>query len=612
MTVNVIRNYVNKYDFAVDSVDALVNSRRLSSLGEVYVQSFYDGWQATTAGPKGGHFVYRTGATAGAPTVGSPVAPGTIGTGAQAGYYWDQDGIEWAISLDQDINAFMFGTTGLEADTGYSQNLADFFTFTLNRPGEYVVPPGTYMIEQAVGGTKTVTGWTTYICDGAVFKRLPTTSSYNMVTVGGRQVKFIGLGLFGYVASGTDHSNVIPTFSFGFRYDGSNPQENIIHERCYVDNIPYDGWLIGRNCENIQLIDCEGGQNEECYRNTVAIAPSGVGAYCDQIIIRGGKYAKARLRPAIDLEPDSAGMAGYVFIGGGLRCTGALDATPSNIEHLQIDGVIMDGVNAGVKLDGFKKLSIGDMVFLNGAGMKSPWGPPDQGASPNSLSERTESHIVLYGNIQGLGNDENKENLLDYSHNTTEFDTTPSISGPGTVTATWNTVVGPSRGVEIDADLRTWQVDRDYAVVVPDTIYTFGAFTKMISGANNAFYITLREYDAGNNILHSWVFEPQTEVRHHNLIFKTDPNTTYVRVRFGHASTSFTGVCRFGAFYLYRGILPTGWVPHYRERFGPLYAATPTNGAWEVSQTISIETPAAGSVGQVCTVAGTPGTWAAF
>jgi len=85
MTVNVIRNYVNKYDFAVDSVDALVNSRRLSSLGEVYIQSYYDGWQATTAGPKGGHLVHTTGGTASTPTVPPAVSVGTIGSGAQSG-----------------------------------------------------------------------------------------------------------------------------------------------------------------------------------------------------------------------------------------------------------------------------------------------------------------------------------------------------------------------------------------------------------------------------------------------------------------------------------------------------------------------------------------------
>jgi len=132
MTVNVIRNYVNKYDFAVDSVDALVNSRRLSSLGEVYIQSYYDGWQATTAGPKGGHLVHTTGGTASTPTVPPAVSVGTIGSGAQAGYYWDQDGIEWAISLDQDINAYMFGVTGDGSDQ--TTQLSNALQFWLANP----------------------------------------------------------------------------------------------------------------------------------------------------------------------------------------------------------------------------------------------------------------------------------------------------------------------------------------------------------------------------------------------------------------------------------------------------------------------------------------------
>lgn len=600
--------------YEVDSVQALLDSSIDTSVNVVNIASFYAVSWPSLVGGKGGHKVHRTGATAAAPSVGTPVSPGTQGTGIQAGFYWDQLGNEWKICDDQPINAWMFGTTGVEADTGYSQELQNFFTYTLNRTGEFVVPPGTYMIEQSIGGNKTVEGWTTYRCDGAVFKRLPTTNSYNMVNPSGRQIKFIGLGLYGYVDSGTDHNDVVPSFSFGFRYDSaSNPQENIIHERCYVDNIPFDGWYISRNCQNVQLIDCEGGLNEECYRNTVAVAPSGSGAYCDQIIIRGGKYAKARIRPAIDLEPDSGGQMGYVFVGGGVRLTGALEATPAALLHVHLDGIIMDGIDAHVRLDGFRKLSIGDMEFLNGADIQEGWGPPDQGTTINFLSDRTESNIVVYGNIRGLDNDNNKENLLDYSHNTTQFDPAPFVSGPGTVTATWNAVVGPARGVEVDADLKAYQLDHTYTVGIQgDTIYTFGAFTQMISGQNNAFYVAIRELDAGNNPLHGWVFEPNTNLRHHNLIFKTDPNTTQIRVFFGSGSTSFTGVCRFGAIYLYRGILPEGWTPNFRERFGPLYTATPTNGTWAVSETISIATPAAGSVGQVCTVAGTPGTWAAF
>jgi len=111
MTISVARNFLTSDEFkSLDSVQELVDSNALT--GTVYLKSYYDNWQNTLAGPKGGHFVHRTGATAAAPTVGSPVAPGTIGTGAQAGYYWSQDGFEWEVSNDQIRNPYMYGCYG--------------------------------------------------------------------------------------------------------------------------------------------------------------------------------------------------------------------------------------------------------------------------------------------------------------------------------------------------------------------------------------------------------------------------------------------------------------------------------------------------------------------
>ena len=108
MTISVARNFLTSDEFkSLDSVQELVDSNALT--GTVYLKSFYDGWQSTLAGPKGGHFVHQTGATAAAPTVGSPVAPGTIGTGAQAGYYWSQDGFEWVISHSGWVHVSWFG-----------------------------------------------------------------------------------------------------------------------------------------------------------------------------------------------------------------------------------------------------------------------------------------------------------------------------------------------------------------------------------------------------------------------------------------------------------------------------------------------------------------------
>lgn len=111
MTILVARNYLTADENkSLDSVAELVGSNALT--GQIYLKSYYGGWQATLIGPKGGHYVHTTGATATAPTVGSPVAPGTIGTGVQAGYYWDQEGIEWRINQTQKRNPYMYGCLG--------------------------------------------------------------------------------------------------------------------------------------------------------------------------------------------------------------------------------------------------------------------------------------------------------------------------------------------------------------------------------------------------------------------------------------------------------------------------------------------------------------------
>lgn len=109
MTVNIVRNYLNEAAFEIESVDALINSRNIADLGEMYIQSYYGGWQATVDGPKGGHYVHTTGGTASTPSVGPPVSVGTIGTGVQAGYYWDLDGIEWRLLHNGSLDVSAFG-----------------------------------------------------------------------------------------------------------------------------------------------------------------------------------------------------------------------------------------------------------------------------------------------------------------------------------------------------------------------------------------------------------------------------------------------------------------------------------------------------------------------
>jgi len=102
---------VNEFStFELDSVDDLANSRGLSSYGEVGIRSYRGGWQVTNDGPKGAHRAHTTGATATNPTVPPAVTAGTIGTGAQAGFYWDLDGNEWELSYINGVSPEMFGS----------------------------------------------------------------------------------------------------------------------------------------------------------------------------------------------------------------------------------------------------------------------------------------------------------------------------------------------------------------------------------------------------------------------------------------------------------------------------------------------------------------------
>ena len=116
----------------LNSVDELVNSRGLSSYGQLYIKSFNAITYPSLASGKGGQKVHVTGGTSDAPTVAPPVSPGDIGSGDQAGYYWDQDGVEWFIDLDQDINGYMFGITGDGSDQ--TNELTNALTFWQNHP----------------------------------------------------------------------------------------------------------------------------------------------------------------------------------------------------------------------------------------------------------------------------------------------------------------------------------------------------------------------------------------------------------------------------------------------------------------------------------------------
>ncbi len=100
-----------------DSMAALIAAQPTEN--SVYVTGYYGGWAATAAGPKGGHYLHKTGATNTSPTVGSAVAVSTIGTGTQAGYYWDASGDEWRNSnlVSVDITEFGANLDGTDDTT---------------------------------------------------------------------------------------------------------------------------------------------------------------------------------------------------------------------------------------------------------------------------------------------------------------------------------------------------------------------------------------------------------------------------------------------------------------------------------------------------------------
>lgn len=119
------------------------------SQNQLYVSSYYDPSLPSVAGPKGGHYIHKTGATNAVPTVGAAVSVSTIGTGAQAGYYWDADGDEWYISIrNQTVNVFMYGATGdgVTDDTAAIQAAINF-CFSSGSPFPKLhIPSGNYLV----------------------------------------------------------------------------------------------------------------------------------------------------------------------------------------------------------------------------------------------------------------------------------------------------------------------------------------------------------------------------------------------------------------------------------------------------------------------------------
>lgn len=140
-----------------DSVAALIAAQPDSSA--IRVTSYYGGWAATVAGPKGGFWAHKTGATNLAPTNGTAVSVSEIGGGdgtgsttgqsTQAGYFWDASGAEWKLSK-QLYTAYTFGAYG-NGSNDDSTALNDGSTF-LNTEGggRLLLEEGSFLVDSTV------------------------------------------------------------------------------------------------------------------------------------------------------------------------------------------------------------------------------------------------------------------------------------------------------------------------------------------------------------------------------------------------------------------------------------------------------------------------------
>ena len=152
LTNDLLENLVTDVEIAstidrYDSLAALITASPTTSAA--YLTSYYSGWAASLAGPKGGHFRHKTGATNAAPTVGSPVSVSTVGTGTQAGYCWDATGAEWVISKHKEYSYRQFGAYG-NGVTDDTTSQADIFTFVNARGGKVVGEEGDIYVTTAL------------------------------------------------------------------------------------------------------------------------------------------------------------------------------------------------------------------------------------------------------------------------------------------------------------------------------------------------------------------------------------------------------------------------------------------------------------------------------
>jgi hypothetical protein len=147
---SLIENLVTDIDISstidrYDSVAALIAASPDAST--VYLTGYYGGWAATVAGPIGGHYRHKTGATNTSPTVGSAVAVSTVGTGNQAGYCWDAAGNEWRISVDREIYTTWLGMGTSQSAADNKTAMDDTITFAFASRKPIRIPVGYYEID---------------------------------------------------------------------------------------------------------------------------------------------------------------------------------------------------------------------------------------------------------------------------------------------------------------------------------------------------------------------------------------------------------------------------------------------------------------------------------
>lgn len=147
-------------DKSYTSVASLRDSTGNDSFNVIEIKSYYEITYPSAAGPKGGHMRHRTGGTNTSPTAGSPVAVSTIGTGTQAGYVWDGDGVEWKLSDAILRDVYNFGDPDTDVGNSINEAIAAGYKYITLPSGKMPllttanIPANTFIIGQGRGTTE--------------------------------------------------------------------------------------------------------------------------------------------------------------------------------------------------------------------------------------------------------------------------------------------------------------------------------------------------------------------------------------------------------------------------------------------------------------------------